>query len=73
MARQPNVTARHSQQARCYAWARAVAHGHWAHAGTRFGHLYTEVCFGTWMLVARSGMPCSGLILNRCEVLFVKR
>jgi hypothetical protein len=46
----------------CRARARVVAHGHRACVGPPFGHLYADVCFGTWRLVAQSGQACSRLI-----------
>jgi hypothetical protein len=39
-----------------------VARERLARAGPPFGHLYVEVCFGMWGLVARTGRTCSGLI-----------
>jgi hypothetical protein len=46
----------------CRAWAKVVARGRWARARLPFGHLYAEVCFGTWRLVVRSEWVCNRLI-----------
>jgi hypothetical protein len=40
--------------------------GVWPRAGPPFGHLYVEVCFGTWRLVARTGRV--GLETSRAGV-----